>query len=283
MIGLDAVSSGDLIEYLDITSRNYEAAMLRTLGILDYEKLNDFVCTEEKSDREKALLDLLDKRLLRKKIKRANFLIDGAQNRGKIIKLYLCNNYNEKVIDKSVLVKIDKEVEFKDLIIYNPFTLHIRRYKDFEDKSINEIRYMLEHVDFRGNSLILNATTVGEFFAERIKNAVEFYDEQILRQYMEDRYDEDNMFLANKDKKVKLVQEQFKDIVEYLIDNAFECIWGELTDSQKKTMLSLLTSSGKLNLGIKEELINIFSNYTTLTELESGIVKTKAIDRFIVR
>ena len=51
MIGLDAVSTVDLIEYLDITSRNYEAAMLRSLGILDYQKLNDFVCTEERTDR----------------------------------------------------------------------------------------------------------------------------------------------------------------------------------------------------------------------------------------
>ena len=34
---------------------------------------------------------------------------------------------------------------------------------------------------------------------------------------------------------------------------------------------------------IRQNMINVISNYTTLTELKKGVVKTKILDRFIVR
>ena len=47
-----------------------------------------------------------------------------------------------------------------------------------------------------------------------------------------------NLFIVNKVRKQEFVSSQIKEIVEYLVDNANECVWGTLTDPQKLKLLA---------------------------------------------
>ena len=69
----------------------------------------------------------------------------------------------------------------------------------------------------------------------------------------------------------------------YLIYNTEErTIWGELTESQKKLYISSVINNKKRDTIIKDRMIDIISNYTTLPELEKVVDgNRKVLKRFI--
>ena len=69
----------------------------------------------------------------------------------------------------------------------------------------------------------------------------------------------------------------------YLIYNTEErTIWGELTESQKKLYISSVINNKKRDTIIKDRMIDIISNYTTLPELEKvADGNRKVLKRFI--
>lgn len=69
----------------------------------------------------------------------------------------------------------------------------------------------------------------------------------------------------------------------YLIYNTEErTIWGELTEPQKKLYILSVINSKKRDTIIKDRMINIISNYTTLPELEKvADGNRKVLKRFI--
>ena len=119
---------------------------------------------------------------------------------------------------------------------------------------------------------------------KRVVDVVKFYEEQVLRQEKETEERNINLFLLNKDAKDEIVESQFKEIIEYLLDNAEQYIWGNLPSTKKIQMLRAISAvRGTGVLEDRRRLVNAISNYTTLNELEQGIVKTRTLDRFIVR
>ena len=77
---------------------------------------------------------------------------------------------------------------------------------------------------------------------------------------------------------------KLKEIIEYLLDNAEQCIWGNLPSSKKIQMLrTIYAVRGEGIIEARRRLVNAISNYTTLSELEQGVVKKRILDRFIVK
>lgn len=90
--------------------------------------------------------------------------------------------------------------------------------------------------------------------------------------------------MLNKKEKEEIVESELKEIVEYLLDNAEQCVWGNLPSSKKIQMLrTIYATRGEQTLEDRKRLVNAISNYTTLSELEQGVVKKRTLDRFIVR
>ena len=106
---------------------------------------------------------------------------------------------------------------------------------------------------------------------------------QLERQSLECDCELDDIFFANKLLKEECLEDQIKEVIQYITDIANECIWGELTDCQKKQLLHSVLSKGSHAKEMKNILIDVISNYTTLKEIESGLVKTKTINRFIIK
>ena len=127
---------------------------------------------------------------------------------------------------------------------------------------------------------------IGPSRIKKILPLITFYDEQVMRQYQEldnihtlmHTFNQTPIFYLNKTAKQAIVEEEINDIIMYLLDNTKEeLIWGKLSDNQKKL---LETATRNKNI-TREHLIQIITNYTTLSELEKGITKTKTLNRFI--
>ena len=86
-----------------------------------------------------------------------------------------------------------------------------------------------------------------------------------------------------KDSKKELVEAQLKEIVEYLTDTANKCIWGTLSDFEKKKFIDLAYKNTRVWKERREKFINTISNYVTIDEAKQGLIKTKTIDRFIIK
>jgi len=134
------------------------------------------------------------------------------------------------------------------------------------------------------NAFVMHFDKITSEDALKIKNAINFYEQQVLRQALETDKKNINLFKLNKKAKDEIVKSELKEIVEYIIDNAYVCVFGELTSSQKKRMLTALSNPwNSENKIIINNIIDMISNYTTLKELKTGVIKQKTLDRFIIK
>ena len=150
---------------------------------------------------------------------------------------------------------------------------------------IAEIKELLGHIDYNDfQNTFTRIRSFGSATGQKVVDAIKFYEQQVLRQAAETEERGINLFMLNKKEKDEIVESEIKYIAEYLIDNAKTLVWGNLTDTQKQRIMSaVLSTKGEYTQQDKKALINAISNYTTLSELEQGVIKKKTLDRFIVR
>lgn len=246
---------------------------LIAIGITNYQQLKDYVnnCNNQKEIEQ---LSLILKDVERKK--------ERFIKNQKIFKIY-----SFPVHENIRLIKNDLVNNCSTLILNNPMSeTRSCEYLDLKKQSIDYVKHAISHVDLSGKNTLCNISKMGNSYLDKIYSAIQLYDVQVLRQY-EENIDKDveNIFLVNQMEKRKLVLEQYKEIVEYLLENSnyHTFVWGELTPRKQILMEKTLISKSKNALMRTENLVNIITNYTTLSELKSDIVKTKTLDRFIVR
>lgn len=77
--------------------------------------------------------------------------------------------------------------------------------------------------------------------------------------------------------------EPIEESFEYIAKNAEVMVWGYLTPKQKQKILEIIKSDSRYEKAIYNKLFEVITNYVTLEEAQKGLIKTKAINRFIVR
>lgn len=283
MIKLENVSTWRFLSYAKTLSSYNEGYkrvynLLIQFGIKDYQMLKDLLDSDNKESIE--LRSILELELINveNKIKDANIL-------GMEPEIFVFDDYNSSFVDDITLQKTDKLNGGDALLIVSPIGRRGAIGGQLQQMSIEMVKYLLSHLD---SDTLNNALTIKRSFGiETVKKVVEkiqLYNEQVLRQASDVRENGINLFFANKSMKDKIVCEQLKDIVEYILDNASECVWGKLSDTQKLKMMSaVLPKRGECINMDKKCLIDVISNYTTLSELKQGVIKKKTLDRFIVR
>lgn len=208
--------------------------------------------------------------------------LDGylnIRNRLKEVETNL-NKYNFSIqnVQNELLSKIDDSVSGSELLYASPFTYSARRAK-LKSYSILKLKQKFDE----SNEIPFHIMTFGPLELEKLKKSIQFYDEQIARLLEAYGYKE-NLFYIDKERKDELVKNQVKEVIEYLTDTAQEYVWGNLTDANKQRLSQLIY--GKYNGNRDQDLgifVNNISNYVVLDEAEKGLVKTKALNRFIVR
>lgn len=204
--------------------------------------------------------------------------------------VFLTNDYKNVPIDRVFLDKTDKEVMCSRLIYDNPIKPHSNfRDKEFGEISIFNAKHLLQTTTLSKNSGVIQNALVSQidYFSHqdliKVRNAINFYEEQVIRQAMEIEDLSINLFDLNKEEKSLIVEEEYSQIATYIVDNALICVWGDLNDTLKRKLYYSINGKGNANKMIKRRLINTIADYTTLSELQEGIVKTKTLDRFILK
>lgn len=264
MITLENISALNLQERF---YGRYEQNILTQNNIMTYQDLKNYL--ENESNKE---FPLLEEELLHieKKLIKLN---KKAQQLTK----YITPGYKDKK-----LLKTDKKVLGKELILTNPISKHSEKSLHISKYSIYEIKFLLTHLNSKGDNALCQLRSISKNSIDKVVSAISMYEEQVIRQSKETKKRDINLFYLNKEQKRKIVIDSLKDIVYYLIENTYEeLVWGKLTEPQRIKLLSSVQNDTPQDRIARENLINIITNYTTLTELEQDITKSKTLTRFI--
>lgn len=200
------------------------------------------------------------------------------------------NDYEGSTIDRSILDKIDAANNCYDLILSSPTTIvSCFKIDDLTRTSIYDAKKLLQMTVLnKGRGILENALTYslpyfGNKDAIKFRDAINFYEEQVLRQARETNDLEQNLFTLNRNAKDQIICDNYSEIVDYFNDNAEECVWGVISPNAKMILDRSKGRKTYQQLRIHANLVRFIRDYTTLSELETGVIKTKVLDRFITK
>ena len=202
--------------------------------------------------------------------------------------VYDVNNYEGSTIERNILDNIDKYNSCRSLILSSPTILFSYKKEDaLRSISIYDAKKLLSSVTFnkakgvQENALVARLPYHRATDGTRIRDAINFYEEQVLRQAGETTCLRQNLFVLNRETKRDIVLEHYGEIADYFIDGPDEYIWGGFGKSAKLKLHYSKKGKKFENLRIRDNFIRMIADYTTLTELEKGPIKSKALERFI--
>lgn len=244
--------------------------------IQDYQRLKDLL-NEHKEEFESVFYGLYDE------LYKAELRLKNKNEIGIEPEIFTFPIYQNSNMDNETLKLTDKLNNGNVLLYCCPTIRGGAKINKLKTMSIEEIKSLASHLSQYRLDNALCLSCFGIDTVKRIVNIVNFYEEQVLRQAQETEERDINLFLLNKEAKDEIVESQFKEIIEYLLDNAEQCIWGNLPPSKKIQLLRTIKTVRGAGIEDRRRLVNAISNYTTLGELEQGVVKNKTLNRFIVK
>jgi len=226
--------------------------------------------------------------IFKQQLKQVEKNIELLTEQGIKPEIYSSKGYRLGVVDLRSLEITDKYTSGRNLILKSPTNIrHTNRDGYINMHTIGELKHMLSHVHPNLKNVLLsgNYCLTREDIPKLIK-AINFYEEQVIRQAQEIKKDKSihlprNVFEYDKDIKRQLVEEQIKEVVDYLTSSTSTYIWGKLSDAEKLRLIKSVTSKSG-NQIIRRNIVEMIANYTTLSEIEEGL-KPKTLKRFIVR
>lgn len=284
MIKLENISTIEFLTRMQregINNRFYRHIyeIMKKYNLDNFQKVKDFLDSNSIELNYELIREVMTEYLnyVKGKIDEAN-LIDKKPE------IFTFETYNHSNIDDKTLKITDESNKGNVLLYADPLLTCGRRKNTLKRLSISEIKYLLSHLDdYNLENTLANIRSFGIGTCDRVVDMITLYEEQVLRQAKETEEREINLFTVNKSEKDEVVAEEIKYIAEYLVDNADELIWGELTDTAKKRIMSAILGRSEQGRKNRQLLIDTISNYTTLSELEAGVIKKKTLNRFIVK
>ena len=277
MLKLENISTYQFIYYLALSTDPNKKRISDELfwsNISNYQELENFIKYRRGEN--------VDYNYLENELERVKSELAKANEKGIEPKLYITSGYDNSAFDKT-----DKETKVDALILSNPLGSNaIRRMSP--NLNISDIRTLLAHSTIEGENALTYLRKVGTSYTEKVYHALEFYDEQLSRQASDATSSNDNLFTLNYDQKMEeliLGEEPIEVSLEYILDTANTMIWSQLTEPQKAKINSIIKKIKSGNFSDKRYLaiLDVFTNYVTLEEAQKGLVRTKAINRFIVK
>lgn len=212
--------------------------------------------------------------------------LSEANNLGMEPEIYTSQLSEGINVDDRILHTADKETTGDVLLMTNPLKPSNPKQRILNYTPIADIKSSLCHLqsDLR-NEFRFDSGCYSREDAEKLVQVIKFYNQQLERQANELKENDygllsTNVFYNNNAEKRFIVESQLTEIAEYLIESGNLFVWGKLNDKDKKRLLNVINKPYHF---AKRNFINAISNYTTLSELELGVVKKKTLDRFIIR
>lgn len=284
MIRLENISTIEFLTRMQregINNRFYRHIyeIMKKYNLDNFQKVKDFLDSNSVELNYELIREVMTEYLnyVKEKIDEANLIEKKTE-------IFTFETYNHSNIDDKTLKITDESNKGNVLLYADPLLPCGRRKNILKRLTISEIKYLLNHLDdYNLENTLANIRSFGIGTCDKVVDMITLYEEQVLRQAKETEEREINLFTVNKTEKDEIVAEEIKYIAEYLVDNANELIWGELTDTAKKRIMSAILGRSEQGRKNRQLLIDTISNYTTLSELEAGIIKKKTLNRFIVK
>lgn len=286
MVKLENVSTRELLDYYkrhgkENVTYQYLYDLLSMHNVTNYQELKELIFGNSKElTGSSVMIELMSK------LKRVELLIQSYDLCFKNPDVFTFDNYSHSDLDSKTISVTDSSNKGDILLFSSPFLKGGTRKNGIKNLSIEEIKYLLKHVDDNRlvNNLLSKKRGFGPDINKRVYDSICFYEEQVLRCALETDEREIDLFGIDRSEKREIVESQLKEICEYIVDTGNILVWGELTDNHKKRIITAAMSTrGEYTQRDRDTLINTISNYTTLSELKDGVVKKKVLDRFIVK
>lgn len=179
---------------------------------------------------------------------------------------------------------IDRLNSASVLLLGSPTTPDTTKFREIKcNYTVDAVKHNLKLTDQWGKNIIGNIRSIGATSIPVIIDSLKMYDEQVQRQAELVKDMDCNIFTYDKKLKEEIVEDFYSDIIMYLIYNTKEkTVWGKLSDAQKELYISSAINTTKKDYTIKNSMIDMISNYTTLEELENvASGDKKVLNRFI--
>lgn len=254
---------------------------LRKHNITNYEELESVLDLLIRNDiTDDIFLILMN---LTKELKKAKNIVSKANEKEKQDKIFTFNTLQIFGIDDKTIHMTDSNNKCSVLPYAHPYARGAV-LNTLKCLSIEEAKNLLSKYYICDNNLknaITSRRNFGSNRAKKVAELINFYDEQVVRQRLSHKNANDyNLFTLDQNTKKLILLEQLRDIVEYLFDTTEECIFGELTSASKSKIASAaISTNGEENERTRTNLISMLSDYTTLEELEKGILTSQEVIR----
>ena len=184
--------------------------------------------------------------------------------RGKEPIIYETNKYKDSTLNYT-----DSLNDGSCLLLSSPTLYNATSYVYISDLSIEALKRCLTLTDFYGdNYLVRYARNIGSKKALNLVNLINMYTEQVERQAKLTNLRDINVFKFQHDEKENIVSNNYGKIIEYLVDDKDDFVWGILSDSNRKMYLSSIDNYNQMDCLIRDRMIRNVTNYTTLSELK---------------
>lgn len=202
--------------------------------------------------------------------------------------LYHFTSYEQSGFDVELLKEVDSKTPSSVLPFNSPFHLQRAMGHRLRFYKIDDLKTLLGLYSSCGKIALNSCTSnIGPYKINLIANLINFYDEQVLRIVREQGFTpcKRGLFFVDHDSKVDLVRENLPGMIDVLVDEADEYIWGPATDRLKDKLITCASSSDlkASDRHAQYKLVNYLANYTTLSELQDDELRTDAVKRFIIK
>lgn len=245
----------------------------------DYEK-RLLIPAQTVEDVEKIIEDnpSLNWGFIKKRINLIKKDIEMFNKKGGKLYIYNSNGYSDSSLVFSDLINKGNILLVKSVVQPHPVA-----FRELDDISIADIKRLLLLTDEFGNNYLEKYLSgVGPKGIERLVLAINKYEEQIERQSKLSNIP--NYFEYMIEERKELVEINYSKIINYYLNkDDFNFVWGHFSSKQKEVYNSTIKGNTKKDKMIRGRLVDYFSNYLTIPELEDICRDEKEVlDRFII-
>lgn len=277
------------------TYRLIELAKSRASFDLVYQEIYDWLIKNKVMDYQILSEELLNSvsRLsfmanseLKSKLENVKDKINSLESSNKLGKLpiFTFDTYDRAKLDADTARVTDENVLGTSLIYRSPtYAINGITEQALSKHSIVDVKHFLRHLtppDLRNGLTILNSA----FKLEKIRRfagAVDFYEQQVVRQFLETKQLGVNVFEINFEKKYQLVRENLPYIMDYiLMVSDTESVWCSMSKAQRDKLRQMGHSTEGKGINNQEkwsQLVREIACYSTLDELENDICSEQSI------
>lgn len=282
MITLENVSTESFLNFaiLEGESRNdstykFISDLLTKNNITNFKMLKDLFTAENIKEPNLSAYIFLKNRI--KEIEGSIAVLNFTHQE---LPIYSFNSYEKVNIDDETATITDGNNKGIILPHTFPFLKTSTSLSALNDLSILKIKELLNSVDSYDltKCALTSKSGIGIKTLQKKLHLIDFYEEQIIRQALETEQRGINLFTLNKEEKDKIIDSNLQEYIEYILDNAIVSIWGKISSMGISRLYNTIVSPEKENIKeIKKAIINMISNYTTLKELETGILTEQEV------